>query len=371
LRRREPAVLCEKMRKIWIAMSGGVDSSGAALLAMAQAERAAGVTLAMLGTDADRQNGADAAQVCERLGLEHTVLDCRDLFRRQVMTYFAESYARGETPNPCVVCNREIKFGFLMEEALRRGYDTVATGHYARIWRDTDGYCMVQKAADAAKDQSYVLAQLTPDQLRRCMFPLGEYTKAEIRALAQEHGFVSAHKSDSQDICFVPDGNYVDFLTRFTGSAPVPGEYTDPAGRVLGTHRGQQCYTVGQRKGLGIALGRHMFVLSKDAETNRVVLGDEAALFSDRVSCGPFHHQTRTPLPDGCRCSVKLRYAHRETPARLWYTESGCLLELASPQRAPTPGQFAVCYSGDTVLGSAGIRQRAHLCRLTDAATKK
>jgi len=323
---------------------------------MEQADLAAGVTLSMLGTETDRQNGEDAAQVCRRLGLQHTVLDCRDTFRKQVIEYFSESYRRGETPNPCVVCNRTIKFGFLLEEALRRGYDTIATGHYARLWRDTDGHCLVQKATDTAKDQSYVLAQLTPEQLRHCIFPLGEYTKSEIRALAESHGFVTAHKSDSQDICFVPDGDYVSFLTQYCGSAPVPGEYVDEAGRVLGPHKGQQCYTIGQRKGLGIALGRHMFVLSKDAAANRVVLGEESALYFDKVALGPFHHQTRSPLPDGCRCSVKLRYAHKETPARLWYTEDGCLLELSTPQRAPTPGQFAVCYDGDLVLGSAVIR---------------
>ena len=344
------------MKNIWIAMSGGVDSSGAALLVKKQYENCAGVTLSMLGTETDAQNIRDAAQVCGRLEISHTALDCREQFRRQVMAYFADSYAQGETPNPCVVCNRTIKFGFLLDEALQRGYDGVAKGHYARIHRDGNGFCMVRKAEDVTKDQSYVLAQLTPQQLRHCVFPLGDYTKAQIRELAAEHGFVTAHKSDSQDICFVPEGDYVDFLTAFTGKAPVPGEYTDESGKILGSHRGQQCYTIGQRKGLGIALGRHMFVLSKDAAANRVVLGDEPALFGTRVICSPFHHQTPAPLPDGYRCHAKLRYAHREAPARLWHTEDGCVLEFETPQRAPSPGQFAVCYDGDIVLGSAVIR---------------
>lgn len=344
------------MKNIWIAMSGGVDSSGAALLVKNAYEACAGVTLTMLGTEADAQNVRDAAEVCGRLGIGHRALDCREAFTDRVMRYFTDSYAAGETPNPCVVCNREIKFGFLLDEAIRQGFDGVATGHYARIHRDGNGHCMVQKAADASKDQSYVLAQLTEEQLQHCVFPLGDYTKAEIRALAAENGFVTAHKSDSQDICFVPDGDYVDFLTAFTGRAPVPGEYVDEAGKILGPHRGQQCYTIGQRKGLGIALGRHMFVLQKDAAANRVVLGDEPALFKTRVTCGPFHHQTPAPLPDGVRCAARLRYAHREAPARLWHTEDGCVLEFDTPQRAPSPGQFAVCYDGDIVLGSAVIR---------------
>ena len=344
------------MNNIWIAMSGGVDSSGAALLVQKVYETCAGVTLTMLGTEADAQNVRDAAQVCTRLGIGHTALDCRDAFADRVMQYFARSYESGETPNPCVICNREIKFGFLLDEAIARGYDGVATGHYARIYRDASGHCMVQKAVDVTKDQSYVLAQLTEIQLQHCVFPLGEYTKAQIRELAAEYGFATAHKSDSQDICFVPDGDYVDFLTAFTGKAPVPGDYVDETGKVLGKHKGQQCYTIGQRKGLGIALGRHMFVLHKDAAANRVTLGDEPALFQSRVHCAPFHHQTPTPLPDGAHCMAKLRYAHREAPARLWHTEDGCVLEFENAQRAPSPGQFAVCYDGDLVLGSAVIR---------------
>jgi len=344
------------MKSIWIAMSGGVDSSGAALLIKERYASCAGVTLTMLGTETDAQNVQDAAEVCGRLEIGHTALDCREDFARRVMQYFADSYAAGETPNPCVICNREIKFGFLLEEALKRGYDGVATGHYARIYKDASGHCMVRKAADVTKDQSYVLAQLTIEQLRHCIFPLGDYTKAEIRAMAAEHGFVTAHKSDSQDICFVPDGDYVEFLTAFTGKAPVPGNYVDENGRILGSHRGQQCYTIGQRKGLGISMGRHIFVLEKDALTNRVVLGDEPALFRSRVACSPFHHQTASPLADGYRCTAKLRYAHKEAPARLWHTEDGCLLEFDAPQRAPSPGQFAVCYDGDIVLGSAVIR---------------
>ncbi len=342
------------MEKIWIAMSGGVDSSGAALLTQDTGADCTGVTLSMLGSDGDRQNSIDAASVCARLQMEHRTIDCRELFREKVIRYFADSYAAGKTPNPCVLCNREIKLGFLLDKAIEAGADGVATGHYARLLRQPDGHTLVRKAADAKKDQSYVLAMLTPQQLRHCHFPLGDYSKEEIRTMTAERGFVTAHKSDSQDICFIPDGDYVAYLTRFTGQAPKPGNYVDKAGKVLGSHQGHQCYTIGQRKGLGIALGRHMFVLAKDAVTNTVVLGDEPALFATRIPCGRFNCQAGT-IVDGQRCMVKIRYAHKEAPARLWQTEDGCLVEFDTAQRAPSAGQFAVCYEDDVVLGGAEI----------------
>ncbi len=343
------------MAKIWVAMSGGVDSSGAALLMQKTGSECTGVTLSLLDSAVDKQNSVDAAAVCAKLGMAHLTLDCKALFREKVIRYFADSYAAGRTPNPCVLCNREIKLGFLLDAAMEAGAAYVATGHYVRLVRGSDGHTMVRKAADPQKDQSYVLAMLTPAQLRHCQFPLGDYTKDEIRTITAEHGFVTAHKSDSQDICFVPEGDYVNYLTRFTGKAPVGGNYVDEDGKILGKHRGQQCYTIGQRKGLGIALGRHMFVLSKDAATNTVVLGDEPSLFRTKVACGPFHCQASTPLPDGYRCKVKIRYTHKEAPARLWQTEQGCLVEFEEVQRAPSPGQFAVCYEDDVVLGGAEI----------------
>ncbi|MBE6569501.1 MAG: tRNA 2-thiouridine(34) synthase MnmA [Ruminococcaceae bacterium] len=342
------------MKNICIAMSGGVDSSAAASLVREHFPACGGMTLSMLGGEGDERNAADAAQVCEKLGIAHEAVDCREIFRRQVMEYFADAYAKGYTPNPCVICNREIKFGFLLDEAVKRGYDGVATGHYARICRQGDR-ALVQKAADTGKDQSYVLAMLSPDQLQRCVFPLGEYTKAQVREIAAERGFVTARKSDSQDICFVPDGDYVGFLTRFTGGAPVPGEYVDESGRRLGMHKGHQCYTIGQRKGLGISMGRHIFVLSKDAVTNRVVLGDEDRLMQTKVLCRDLNLQAADRLTDGYRCRVKLRYAHREADARIWQTEGGILVEFDLPQRAPSPGQFAVLYEDDIVIGGAVI----------------
>lgn len=342
------------MKNVCIAMSGGVDSSAAATLIRESFPSCGSITLTMLGNDSDARNAADAAQVCEKLMIPHAAVDCQDAFRRSVMEYFAEAYAKGQTPNPCVICNREIKFGFLLDEAIKQGYDGIATGHYARICRQGDR-SLVQKAADTAKDQSYVLAMLSPKQLGYCVFPLGEYTKLQVRELAAERGFVTARKSDSQDICFVPDGDYVGFLTRFTGKAPISGEYVDENGLILGKHKGHQCYTIGQRKGLGISMGRHIFVLSKDAASNRVMLGDEDRLMYTKVLCTDLNLQAMDTLSDGFRCTAKLRYAHKESPARLWHTENGILVEFDTPQRAPSPGQFAVFYEGDIVLGGAVI----------------
>ena len=230
-------------------MSGGVDSSAAASLVCERAlpdEAVCGITLVMgLGTS-DAQNAADAASVSSRLGIGHVVSDCGERFRRDVVDYFADTYLKGMTPNPCVMCNRAIKFGFLAEEADRLGLDHIVTGHYARTGT-LNGRTVIRKAADITKDQSYVLSMLTREQVERAYFPLGEYTKPEVRALAAERGFVTAGKHDSQDICFVPDGDYVGFISRTFGITPEPGDYIDQGGRVLGKHKGQLCYTIGQR----------------------------------------------------------------------------------------------------------------------------
>ena len=336
-----------------IAMSGGVDSSAAALL-LRDAGDCMGVTLTMF-PDAEEQNAADARRVCDTLGLPHATWDASAAFRQYVTDYFADAYAHGLTPNPCVVCNRYVKFGFLLDRAIDAGYDTVATGHYARIWK-SGGRRLVQKAADAKKDQSYVLAMLTTEQLSHVAFPLGALSKPEIRAMAEEAGLVTAHKSDSQDICFIPDGDYNAFLTQYTGKAAEPGDFLAPDGRKVGTHRGQRCYTIGQCRGLGIALGCRMYVTAKDAEANTVTIdANENTLYRTRVVCRRFNNQTGARLPDGMVCAAKLRYAHRESPCRVWESDGGLVLEFATPQRAPTPGQFAVLYDGDMVLGGGEI----------------
>ena len=341
-------------QKFVLAMSGGVDSSAAALL-LRDAGDCLGVTLTMF-PGADPSSAIDARRVCDTLGLPHATWDASAAFRRYVTDYFADAYAGGRTPNPCVVCNRHVKFGFLLDCAIEDGYDTVATGHYARIWKD-GGRVLVRKAADARKDQSYVLAMLTAEQLRHVAFPLGELSKAEIRAMAEEAGLITAHKSDSQDICFIPDGDYDAFLTRYTGEAAIPGDFLAADGTKLGTHRGQRRYTIGQSRGLGIALGCRMYVTAKDAAANTVTIdADEGSLYRTRVTCRSWNNQTGERLPDGMVCAAKLRYAHHESPCRVWESENGGLvLEFATPQRAPTPGQFAVLYDGDIVLGGGEI----------------
>ena len=341
-------------------MSGGVDSSVAASLVCDRAgteEAVCGVTLVMGLGGSEAQNIADAASVSSRLGIRHVVSDCGERFRREVVEYFARTYFRGMTPNPCVMCNRAIKFGFLAEEADRLGLSRIVTGHYARTGI-LNGRTVIKKAADQTKDQSYVLSMLTKEQVKRACFPLGAYTKAEVRAMAAERGFVTAGKHDSQDICFIPDGDYVGFLSRTFGVTPEPGDYTDSSGKILGKHKGQLCYTIGQRKGLGISMGKHIFVLSKDAEKNTVVLGDEEELFRTRVHVTGFNVQAADSVRDldGLRFSVKLRYSQREAEAAVHVTgEDSMTLEFDVPQRAPSAGQFAVLYSGDILVGGGTI----------------
>ena len=248
-----------------VAMSGGVDSSVTAFLVLQQGFSALGATMRLINNydpspDKARACGAetdiaDAKAVCARLGCPHEVLDFAEPFRNEVMERFVKAYEAGLTPNPCVDCNRYIKFGRLFQAARSENCDYIATGHYARVTKQGDR-CVLQKAVDESKDQSYVLYSLSAEQLRHTMFPLGEFTKAEVRELAEENGFANAKKRDSQDICFVPDGDYAAFLERFTGKTFAPGDFVDRTGRVLGTHKGIIRYTIGQRRGLGSELLR-------------------------------------------------------------------------------------------------------------------
>ncbi|MBE6626441.1 MAG: tRNA 2-thiouridine(34) synthase MnmA [Ruminococcaceae bacterium] len=349
-----------------IAMSGGVDSSVSLLLSKEKLknEPLIGVTLALAAENtpehaADLSNISDAAAVCASQGIEHRAVFAHAEFKQAVIDYFTGEYMAGRTPNPCVVCNRDIKFGLLGDYAKENGAGRIITGHYARL-AEIGGYTYIKKAADISKDQSYMLAYLSQNQLRRAYFPLGELTKAEVRAIAEDNNLVSARKKDSQDICFVPDGDYVAAITKATGKEPISGNYIDQSGKILGSHRGYWCYTVGQRKGLGISLGKHAFVLSKDASTNTVVLGDEADLFKTQVNISSLNLPSDPHALDGdVRCIVKLRYAHRGSECVLHRTsETTATLEFDEPQRAPTPGQFAVIYDADTgehVLGAGVI----------------
>lgn len=345
--------------KTLIGMSGGVDSAVTAAL-VTQKSDAAGITLQLYDggnkdiIDKNAREAADAADVCKKLGIKHSVLDLKSQFNDFVIKHFIDEYIAGRTPNPCIQCNIHIKFGAMLDYAKANGFDSIATGHYARIEKDGDRY-LLKKAIDTTKDQSYVLYGLTQDQLSRTILPLGEYTKAQAREIAEQMQLCVARKSDSQDICFVPDGDYATFIQNTTGINFAAGDYLDLDGKVLGKHKGVIHYTIGQRKGLGIALGKHAFVLSKDADTNRVVLGDEEHLFYKKVEVSGVNIIAADSL-DGVRAAGKLRYRHTEQPCTIHQTgKDTVILEFDTPQRAPSPGQAAAFYDGDTVLGGGVI----------------
>ena len=345
--------------KTLIGMSGGVDSAVTAAL-VSKVQDAAGITLQLYdGNNAaiitkNAREAQDAADVCKKLGISHSVLDLKTEFYDLVIKYFIDEYIAGRTPNPCIQCNIHIKFGAMLKFAEQNGFDRIATGHYARVEKCGDRY-LLKKAIDVTKDQSYVLYGLTQDQLSRTVLPLGDYTKAQAREIAEELNLCVARKSDSQDICFVPDGDYAAFIERNTGINFAAGDYLDICGNVLGSHKGVIHYTIGQRKGLGIALGRHAFVLSKNAETNQVVLGDEEHLFYKQIEVGGVNIIASDSL-DNIKAAGKLRYRHTEQPCTIHQTgKDTVILEFDTPQRAPSPGQAAVFYDGDTVLGGGTI----------------
>ena len=345
--------------KTLIGMSGGVDSAVTAAL-VSREMQAAGITLQLYdGDNTDliekfNREAGDAADVCEKLGITHTVLNLKSEFNDFVIKYFIDEYIAGRTPNPCIQCNINIKFGAMLQYAQNNGFDKIATGHYARIEKCGDKY-LLKKAADHAKDQSYVLYGLTENQLSKTVLPLGNYTKCEAREIATDLKLCVARKSDSQDICFVPDGDYAAFIEKNTGINFASGDYLDLDGNVLGKHKGVIHYTIGQRKGLGIALGKHAFVLSKNADTNQVVLGDEEHLFYKTIEVSNVNIIAADSL-DGIKAAGKLRYRHTEQPCIIHQTDKNTvILEFDTPQRAPSPGQAAVFYDGDIVLGGGTI----------------
>ena len=350
-----------------IAMSGGVDSSVAAWLMQQRGCRCTGVTMRLyrnadLGlnpyhTCCSQQDIDDAADVAFQLDIPYEVLDFTPGFKKQVIEKFIRVYRAGGTPNPCIDCNRYMKFDLLLAEAARRGIDCVATGHYARIVYDGDRRrYLLKKAADPDKDQSYVLYMLTQDQLARLRFPLGGMRKAETRAIAAMLGLCNARKHDSQDICFVPDGDYARFIERYTGQPCAPGDFLDQNGAPVGRHRGALAYTLGQRKGLGLAMGRPVYVCAKDMAANTVTVGPEQALYSRGLLAEDMNWIT-FEAPDGpMRVAAKVRYRQPEQAATLVPLEDGRVrLEFDTPQRAVTPGQAVVLYDGDLVVGGGTI----------------
>ncbi len=346
-------------KKAMIAMSGGVDSSVAAWLMAQQGCTCVGAMMYLFEKETPSVDIDDAQAVACRLGIPFHVFDAADSFRDRVLEPFVHCYESGLTPNPCIQCNRHLKFGYFLQKAMELGCDCMVTGHYARIRQDdATGRYLLCKAADESKDQSYFLACLSQDQLAHIQFPLGELTKEEARTIAAEQGFLNARKRDSQDICFVPDGDYMAFLQRFTGKNYASGAYLDLQGNPVGTHRGAVAYTLGQRKGLGIALGAPVYVCAKDMQANTVTVGPNEALFhrtlvAEDWSWFPFPTLTG-PLP----CKAKARSRMAEQPATVYPLENGrARVVFHEPQRAMTPGQAVVLYDGDTVIGGGTITE--------------
>ena len=344
--------------KVLIGMSGGVDSAAAALLLKRAGYDVTGVTFRLWtgeGSDAE-ESVRDAASICERLEIPHRVLDLEACFHKEVIGRFIASYEGGETPNPCVICNRYIKFSNLLEFADELGVKYVATGHYARVEMAADGKYRLKKALDESKDQSYFLYSLSEETLSRVLFPLGGYTKSEIRAIAEENGFVNARKRDSQDICFVRDGDYASFIEGYTGKSFAEGDFIDADGNRLGKHKGMIRYTVGQRKGLGIALGRPMFVCAKSAVDNTVTLGDKEDLFSSSLTAREACFVVALAADKPHAVLAKVRNTQKEVPATLTLLGGGRFrVDFEAPQRAISRGQSVVLYREDTVLGGGII----------------
>lgn len=349
---------------IAVAMSGGVDSSAAAWLLKEQGHRLTGLTLTLFDRDDGDQDARDARAVADQLGFPHHVLHMASCFRTQVMDRFTAAYEQGQTPNPCVACNRYVKFGALLDEARALGAEALATGHYAQISHDAgSGRFLLKKAAHPEKDQSYVLYSLTQAQLAASRFPLGHLSKAEIRDIALSQGLVNARKRESQDICFVPDGDYAAFIRRHTGKDYPAGAFVDQSGQVLGTHTGIIGYTVGQRRGLGVSSNQgRLYVKEVRPADNTVVLCGDQALFSRTLTASDLNLIALPRLDAPMRLKAKVRYRHTEQPCLVEQTgEDSIRVTFDQPQRAITPGQAVVLYDGDVVVGGATITEGKEL----------
>ena len=350
-------------KRVLVAMSGGVDSTAAALLLRREGYDCSGAMLKLFagenGKCCSLDDAEDARAAAARLGMDFYVFDETRRFSSEVMDYFVSEYRALRTPNPCIECNRRLKFGALLDRALCLGYDAIATGHYARV-SFSDGRYHLLRGVDRRKDQSYVLFRLTQEQLAHLLLPVGAYDKASIRALAAQAGLVNADKPDSQDICFVPDGDYVNFLKSYGGLELREGDFVDGAGRVLGRHRGLEAYTTGQRKGLGVSAAGRLYVVSRDAETNTVRLGEERELYASALLASDLNWIEPEPSAP-LRVSAKTRYSQNEAAAAVTVNADGTArVDFDEPQRALTPGQAVVLYDGERVVGGGTIERVLH-----------
>ena len=358
------------MGKALIAMSGGVDSSVSAALMVREGHECVGVNMKLHAGTVEDEIGSrqccsltdaeDARSVCYKLGMKFHVFNFTEDFEKEVIGRFVCAYECGATPNPCIDCNKYMKFSRLYDRALLLGCDTIVTGHYARIeWSQERGRWLLKKAKNLPKDQSYVLYFLTQEQLAHTRFPLGEFeSKEQIRSIAEQYGFVTAKKQDSQDICFVPDGDYVKFLEEHTGKTYPAGQFVNTAGEVIGTHQGAIRYTIGQRRGLGQGFNGRAYVLRKDMEKNQVVLGSNEELFSSRLIADTFNWSAIDTPEKPIRCKAKHRYQSKETPCTATVLPDGRVeILFDEPVRALTQGQAVVLYDDDIVVGGGVIRE--------------
>lgn len=354
-------------KKVAIGMSGGVDSSVAAYLLKEQGYDVIGVTMQIWQDEdplAAAENGGccglsavdDARRVADMLEIPYYVLNFKKEFKEHVIDYFMDEYMHARTPNPCIACNRYVKWEALLNRAVELGCDYIATGHYARVCRLSNGRYTLKKSAAVRKDQTYALYNLTQEQLSRTLMPVGEYEKDEIRQMAEKIGLLVANKPDSQEICFIPDHDYASYIEKETGKTFPAGNFVDLNGRILGKHRGIIHYTIGQRKGLGLSLGAPVFVVDIRPETNEVVIGTNEDTFHDRLLAHKVNLMSIPELEGELKVTAKIRYSHQGAPCKIKMVEKDiAACQFEEPVRAITPGQAVVFYDGDIVLGGAVI----------------
>lgn len=352
--------------KVLVGMSGGVDSSVSALLLKEQGYNVVGVTMKLRPDEfmSESETGGccsiddvdDARRVCYKIGIDHIVMNFTDLFSRDVIEYFVNEYRSGRTPNPCIACNSKIKFDALLKRAITLGFDYIATGHYSKIKYDNTLDRFLLYKSNSSKDQSYVLYNLTQSQMKHTLFPLGDIEKSEIRRIARSNGLIVADKPDSQEICFVPNKDYVSFIENFTGEKSIPGLFIDKDGNVLGPHKGIMHYTIGQRKGLGISFGHPMFVTKINCNDNTVQLGPEEEQYSKFLSVGNINFIPFDVLENEMIVNAKIRSQANPVRAKIIPKDSEILVEFEEAQRAVTPGQSIVFYKDDLVIGGGVIR---------------